>query len=318
MLPRQPHPSATHNGPQPHGARDLRAPIGARVRDGFEILNTPFRHLQDALRFTRSEARAALHMESVAGRGTPIVVYSAPKTASTSVAAALDRTPGIATIKVHFLQPAHFWAGPLQQKVAPNGLLRHRAIAQRPARRILVNSNEPLRMVSVIREPIGFNLSNYTYFGRAYWMRTFWRSAPFLPTDRILRHFLDTFPHASSSLWWEHEFARTTGIDVGREAFDAERGWQRYQHGRFDCLVIRADITDSAKQDALRGWAGFDVAAVERENANDTQAAPGVYNRLKEAIRDEPAYVERMLALPSMRTFYSDAQRMAIRDRWLG
>jgi hypothetical protein len=293
------------------------APFAARLRDALEIANTPFRFAQDAIRFPRSEARMTRRIESQLARGAPILVYSAPKTASTAVAAALDRTAGIETVKVHLLQPEHFWAGPLQAKVAPDGLLRHRAIEQRPSRRLLLDGDRPLRVVSVIRDPIGFNLSNYTYFGRAYWMRTFWRSAPWIPTSRILAHFLATFPHASSSLWWTHEFARSTGIDPLREGFDAARGWQRYQRGRFDCLVLRADIADTEKHAALASWLGCAVAPVERENLNDTQAAPGVYERLKSAIRGEPAYVDRMLDLPAARAFYDDRQREALRSRWL-
>ncbi len=291
-------------------------PISARARDAFEVVNTPFRFVQDGLRFPRSEARMTRRILGQLAVGTPIVVYSAPKTASTAVAAALDRTAGLDTVKVHFLQPQHFWAGPLQSKVAKNGLLRHRAIEQRPARRLLLNSDRPLRIVSVVRDPIAFNLSNYTYFGRAYWMRTFWRSAPWIDTQQILRHFLETFPHESSSLWWQHEFARSTGINPVTEGFDTTRGAQRYQRGRFDCLVLRADLEDRLKHAALCEWTGREVSSIERENPNDGQAAPGVYARLKQAIRNEHSYLDRMLDLPAVHAFYSKAQRDALRAAW--
>lgn len=294
-------------------------PLRARLRDALEVANTPLRHAQDALRFPRSEGRMRARIQSILDAGaSPIVVYSAPKTASTSVAAALDRTEGVATVKVHFVQPPHFWPGPLAPKVAPSGLLRHRAIEQRSSRELLFDRDMPLRIVSVVRDPVAFNLSNYTYFGRAYWMRPFWRSAPWLPTARIARHFLATFPHESSSLWWTEEFARTTAIDPLAEGFDAERGWQRYRRGRFDCLVLRADIDDRAKTEALRAWTGLEVAEVARENANDTQSAPGVYPRLQRAMSGHAAYVERMLALPASQVFFTAGQREALCARWLG
>ena len=288
------------------------------MRDALEVVNTPFRFAQDTLRFPRSERRMTRRIEAQLDRGTPIVVYSAPKTASTAVAAALDRTPGIETVKVHFLQPEHFWAGPLQPKVARDGLLRHRAIEQRPSRRLLLDGDRPLRIVSMVRDPIAFNLSNYTYFGRAYWMRTFWRSAPWVPTQRLIAHFLATFPHESASRWWTHEFARTTGIDPLAEGFDAARGWQRYRRGRFDCLVLRADIADAGKHAALAEWSGTDIAAIERENPNNAQSAPGVYARMKAAIGGQPDYIARMLDLPATRAFFTPAQREAIRARWEG
>ncbi|MFM7259207.1 MAG: putative capsular polysaccharide synthesis family protein, partial [bacterium] len=272
-------------------------------------MNTPFRHVQDILRFPISERRMRVRLRAQLERGTPIVVYSATKTASTAVAAALDRTSGIETVKVHHLQPEHFWPGPLASPVARDGMLRHRAIEQRAARSILLAPDRPLRIVSVMRDPVAFNLSNYTYFGRAYWMRSFWRRAPAMPTATILAHFLKTFPHASSSLWWNQEFAATTGIDICASGFDTARGWQRYEHGRFDCLALRADIDDREKRAALSAWLGCEIAPVERENTNDTQSAPGVYERLKHAIRGETAYIERMLALQSVHAFLDAAQR---------
>ena len=33
-----------------------------------------------------------------------------------------------------------------------------------------------IRVVSLVCDPIAFNVSNFTYFGRAYWLRTDWRS----------------------------------------------------------------------------------------------------------------------------------------------
>ncbi len=298
---------------------DVRAaaPLWPRLRDALEICNTPFRHVQDALRFPRSEARATKRLRAQLTRGTPIVVYSATKTASTAVAAALVRSGGIEVAKVHMLQPEHFWAGPLTSPVAPDGLLRHRAIEQRTVRRELLLSTCPVRVVSVSRDPIAFNLSNYTYFGRAYWMRSFWRSAPWWPTERLMDHFLRTFPHESSSVWWQREFAVTTGIDPLAEGFDDARGWQRYQRGRFDCLVIRGELSDDAKSQALSAWIGRDVSAVQRENANDRQAAPGVYERLKRAMCAQPEYVRRMLALPAVRVLMGTTERARLESLWL-
>jgi hypothetical protein len=199
-----------------------------------EVLNTPFKHVQDALRFPRSEGRFRAALAKQVQRCDPVIVYSCTKTASTSVERALERHPGIEATKAHFLQPAHFWRGPMTRPIAPSGLLKHRSMAQWPIREHVLRASAPIRMVSLVREPIGFNLSNYTYFGRAYWMRTFWRSSPWRSTAWLMDHFLKTFPYESSSLWWEHEFKATTGIDVLDRGFDAVRGWQRYTNERFD------------------------------------------------------------------------------------
>ena len=300
-----------------HAGHGLRVSWGPQLRDWLEVLNTPFKHVQDALRFPRSEGRFRTALAEQVRRSDPVIVYSCTKTASTSVERALERHPGVEATKAHFLQPAHFWLGPLTRPIAPSGLLKHRSIAQWPVREHVLRAAAPIRMVSLVREPIGFNLSNYTYFGRAYWMRTFWRSAPWRSTAWLMEHFLSTFPHESSSLWWEQEFKATTGIDVLARGFDAARGWQRYTNERFDCLVLRADVPDGEKARVLNEWLGVSGITVERENANDTQSAPGVYERMKAAMTGQSDYVDRMLALPASGVFFTPEQQNAIRDRWL-
>ncbi len=293
------------------------ARLSAGCRDLFEVLNTPFKHVQDALRFPRSEGRFRTALAEQVRRSNPVIVYSCTKTASTSVEHALERHAGIEATKAHVLQPAQFWLGPLTRPIAPSGLLKHRSIAQWPVREHILRAPAPIRMVSLVREPIGFNLSNYTYFGRAYWMRTFWRTSPWRSTAWLMDHFLRTFPHESSSLWWQHEFKATTGIDVLDHGFDAASGWQRYTNDRFDCLVLRGDVPDAAKARVLNEWLGVSGITVERENANDTQSAPGVYERMKTAMSSQRDYVDRMLGLKASRVFFTPEQLAAIRDRWL-
>ncbi len=42
---------------------DTPAPFAARLRDALEVVNTPFRFVQDAMRFPRSEGRMARRIE---------------------------------------------------------------------------------------------------------------------------------------------------------------------------------------------------------------------------------------------------------------
>ena len=77
-------------------------PIAAKIRDVAEVINTPFRFVQDALRFPKSERRCERRLqESLERRPNVLMVYSAPKTASTSVAAAIEACDAFTVIKVH-------------------------------------------------------------------------------------------------------------------------------------------------------------------------------------------------------------------------
>jgi hypothetical protein len=77
--------------------------------------------------------------------------------------------------------------------------------------------------------------------------------------------------------------------------------------------VLRCDVSDAAKCEALSEWTGVEGSPIAHENSNEGQSAPGVYERLKSAIDNKPADVDAMQALPSMHGFYNADQRAALR-----
>jgi hypothetical protein len=289
-------------------------PIAAKIRDVAEVINTPFRFVQDALRFPKSERRCERRLqESLERRPNVLMVYSAPKTASTSVAAAIEACDAFTVIKVHHVQPEFFWPGVGTRLSTVHGGMRHKAIEQRTTQRFLERHAGDIRVVSLVRDPIAFNISNFTYFGRAYWLRTHWRSARWMPEEELARRFFATFTHEASSVWWQREYAPTMGFNPLTEPFDTELGWKQRVSGRFNTLILRTDLTDQAKSAALRTWLpGIEIADVGRVNLNENQSPPELAQRLQSALTRNPEYVHRMLELPAARHFWSDAQRAAI------
>ena len=292
-------------------------PLAAQIRDVAEVINTPFRFVQDALRFPNSERRCERRLqESLERRPNVLMVYSAPKTASTSIAAAIEACDAFTVIKVHHVQPEFFWPGVGTRLKTAHGGMRHKAIEQRTTQRFLERHVGEIRVVSLVRDPIAFNVSNFTYFGRAYWLRTHWRSARWMPEEELARRFFSTFTHEASSVWWQREYAPTMGFDPLAEPFDTEIGWKRRISGRFDTLILRTDLGDQAKTAALRGWLpGVDLTDVGRVNLNENQSPPELAQRLRSVVARHPEYVERMLELPAVRHFWSAAQRAGLADR---
>jgi hypothetical protein len=292
-------------------------PLAAQIRDAAEVINTPFRFVQDALRFPNSERRCERRLqESLERRPNVLMVYSAPKTASTSIAAAIEASDAFTVIKVHHVQSEFFWPGVGTRLKTAHGGMRHKAIEQRTTQRFLEHHVGEIRVVSLVRDPIAFNVSNFTYFGRAYWLRTHWRSARWMPEEELARRFFSTFTHEASSVWWQREYAPTMGFDPLAEPFDTDMGWKRRISGRFDTLILRTDLGDQAMTAALRDWLpGVAIADVGRINLNEHQSPPELAQRLRSVVARHPEYVERMLELPAVRHFWSAAQRAGMADQ---
>ena len=155
-----------------------RAPLLARIRDLVETMNTPIRFVHEAVHHARAERRSLKRLKAaIATKPKLVVVLSAPKTASTSVLLAAEKSNGEFTVtRAHHAQPEARWPGAGTRLVTAHGGLRHRAYGDIMMLPFLRTFPGELRFISMVRDPIAFNVSNFTYFGRWYWLRHHWRT----------------------------------------------------------------------------------------------------------------------------------------------
>ena len=297
-----------------------RAPLLARIRDLAETINTPIRFVHEGLRHGRNERRSLKRLRAAtATKPKLVIVLSAPKTASTSVLRAAEEAHGDFTVtRAHHAQPEAVWPGAGARPVSAHGGLRHRAHGDTIMLPFLRTFGGEVRFISMVRDPIAFNVSNFTYFGRAYWLRHHWRTVRWMPAEQLADLFFRTFPHAASSVWWQREFAQTVGYDALAQPFDTEAGWAMTRSGRTRSLIMRIDVPDERKTTLLREFLECpSVPDVRRENLNNLKAPSELGERLKLAIAARPDYVDRVLDLPAVRHFWNDAQRARMRATWL-
>jgi hypothetical protein len=232
---------------------------------------------------------------------------------------ALQAATGEFTVsRAHHAQPEALWPGPGTSTISAHGGVRHRAPGDIIMLPFLKAFSGEVRFVSMVRDPIAFNVSNFTYFGRVYWLRHHWRTVRWMPAEQLAELFFKTFPHKASSVWWQREFAQTVGYDALAQPFDTERGWAVAGSGRTRSLIMRVDVPDEQKTSLLREFLECPtVPNVRRENLNDSRAPSELWVRIKAAIATRPDYVDSLLDLPSVRHFWNDAQRAKIRATWL-
>ena len=293
---------------------------GAQLRDRFNLALAPARFAFEWLHHRRGEMRFARRLrQRTTSDQVLVIVLSAPKTASTSVLSALGATAGNYFVtRIHHAQPEHLWPGIGFGLSTSHGGMRHRGKGSIALGPFLRRFDGEVRFVSLVREPLGFNVSNFTYFGEEYWLRHHWHAARWMPAEQLAEIFFRTFPHSSSSVWWQREFAQTVGYDPLAQPFDTEAGWAMARSGRTRSLVMRVDVPDGRKTTLLREFLECPtVPEVRRENLNSVKAPSELGERLKAIIATRPDYVDRVLDLPAVRHFWSDAQRARMRATWL-
>ncbi len=271
------------------------------------------RVVRHAVRLRRESAR--LERAIAAGR-RPVVVFTPQKTGSTAASTALERQPELVISKVHTLMPSHDWHGDLRNHVHPDGTILSGSHYSEAARRVILESPRPAQFVVTLREPVGTNLSCFAFLAHRVWMRDMRSSIGRLSGPDLAKLFLARFPHESIAVWPRAELAPSLNFDPYAQPFPHATGWQRIQSGRWDILILRADLPDPAKSEALRAFTGLPAITVLRARESG-EGAGGMYGRLKSAIHAYPEYIHKMLDTEYARHYWSAEELAATRAKWL-
>ncbi|MBL67718.1 MAG: hypothetical protein CMO74_04575 [Verrucomicrobiales bacterium] len=247
----------------------------------------------------------------------PVVVYSHPKTASRAIEAAIAGLPSVQPFHAHVLQERHFLKGdfrgipPNERGITPDGQPVQWAI-----RREIVESGRPLRLVSLVRDPVAVCVS-WFFFGLQRWLACEQKPDPAkLDFEELLDHFHNRFSHDGMIHWFDDEWNKTTGLNIYSKLFDKSRGWQIYERGNIKAVILSAHLEDEIKANALSEFLDEKIDEVPRVNESGAQGAPEVYGKLQRSVRDNQELVDRLLNARFTRHFFEESQIDSFRHRW--
>lgn len=239
-----------------------------------------------------------------AGR-MPVVTYATWRTASTSVHHAIRASGTWPAIKVHSLNPSYQLRSADGKEVLASA---GEHVGDRVVRRHAFLRGRTARWVLLLRDPMSVALS---------------MAAGGLALDGAgsmdageLRRRVRRAPVWAIDSWLDRDVLPSLGWSPLESPFDPDRGWSEtmFRHGHV--LVMRTDIPDSAKSEALSGFLGRTVR-VGRGNGSAEHGKAGGHDDLRHALASEPGVVEAAMSTAAARYFWSDAQRTAMHDRWL-
>jgi hypothetical protein len=271
---------------------------------------TLWRHIRRA----RQHVREALNLPL-----GPVVVYSHPKTASRAIEAVIKQVPDARPFHVHVLQPQHFtWRDFRVEPPNDRGIAPDSQPAQWAIRSEIIEPDRSLNLISMVRDPIAVSVS-WFFFGLQRWFGCQQKPDPAdFEFAELREYFHDRFVHDGMLNWFEDEWGATTGVDIYSTSFNRGRGWQIYERGKVQALVLSAHLIDEAKTESLADFLGQSVPLVPRINESNRRLAPEIYERLKESIRDNHLLVDRLLGSRYTRHFFNEEQINEFRNRWLG
>jgi len=186
----------------------------------------------------------------------PIFVFTMGKVASTSVQMSLRQQ----------------YKGP----VAAGHVftLDHERLNVRLLYRYYRRNGRPIKIISLVREPIGRNISAFFQnferdTGVVYDQQSF-------SIDQLKQIFLYRYYHDISLNWFDEKMNKHFGIDVYSKSFP-EVGYQYYENEGVQLLVLRSDLSDQVKEQTIQEFLKMKSFKLHNANIGSTKEYASTY-----------------------------------------
>jgi hypothetical protein len=266
---------------------------------------------------TRLHSRRAVR-QAAGGPTPPVLVYTAPKVASTAVTAALHAA-GQTVFHVHMISADSMRS--LHPRTRRRGLTRMRwdAISLEEIGKALaagvIKPRHPARIVSLVRDPVARNISHYFETLDLLWQTE--RAHERVPVERLLSEYHERFRHERGIEWFDEEFKPVLGIDVYEHPFPHDKGYVRIDSGPYEVLIMRHDLDDRSKEKCLAELVGVGSVSLKPANVGAQKPYAETYGEFLRRVELPEDYVDRLLDSKYARHFYGPEELARFRAKWL-
>lgn len=272
----------------------LRAPLASARRTWSFATRLAAKRVQFALVHARN--------------GVPVVTYATWRTASTSVHHAIRASSRAASVKAHSLHRANICD---QRAKAPAfaAVARPRAhVGDLAVSRFILARNRRADWVVLVRDPLAMAMSCAAIEVH----RPPCAGDPAHGVDDAIARA----PIGGLDWWLEQDMRPALGWSVLDEPFDRERGWMETECPQGRMLVIRADVADAAKGEALSRFLGTRVHVTPKNDARSGGRGVALA-AITARLAAHPEVIAASLVQRSSRHFWHRDQLVALRARWL-
>jgi len=179
-----------------------------------------------------------------------------------------------------------------------------------------VRSQRRLKVITLVREPVANNISMFfqllgRYIGTDSEITDY-------DIDELAGIFIGNYMHARPLTWLDAEIKTNFGIDVYQKPFPIHQGYTVITQGKTSLLVLRCELDDRMKSQAIADFLGLDGFEIVHSNVGSNKPYADLYAEFKRRISIPPALLDQMYNSRFSRHFYSEEEREQFRARWSG
>ena len=221
-----------------------------------------------------------------ARKHVPVFVFQMGKVASTSIYKSLQTHYEGPVFHAHSFEPFHG---------SPEIRALHR----------YHQAQNPIKIISLIREPVTRNISAFFQNFKRDTGRTIEESN--LSAIELKRMFLNNYPHEIPLVWFDNNIQKHFGIDVYSRPFP-QSGHDTFSQDGIELLVMRHDLDDSVKEALVQDFAGLQDFCLESENVGAEKRYAELYELLKQ-VKLPLQHLHYLASSKYMHHFFKDDMR---------
>jgi len=242
----------------------------------------------------------------------PVIVYQMGKVGSRSITDSLKNCGVDPVFHIHRMNPDNI------KRVKDEYLKKGRKPLNERSGIILYKNvcrkKRKAKFITIVREPVSRNFSAFFQNFKRFTGSEFKESK--LYTQKLIRIFISEYMHDVPLIWFDIEIKNTLGIDVYNFQFPKEKGHMVIQKNNFELLVLKLEIPDRKKQDAISEFMNLHDFRLIRANVGKDKDYSETYKKFKDKIQMPHSYLKTMLNSKYSRHFYTDLEINAIWSKW--
>ena len=179
-----------------------------------------------------------------------------------------------------------------------------------------VKPGGPLRVITLVREPVANNISMYFQLLDHYFDPS--RDPAQIGVEELISVFVNQYMHSRPITWLDAELKTTLGVDVYHYPFSIDKGYNVISKDNVSLLVIRCELDDESKATAIGDFLGLRDFKIIRSNVTSDKDHAKQYASFKQNIRIPQGLLDELYNSKYAKFFYSEQERSRFRLHWAG
>ena len=185
---------------------------------------------------------------------------------------------------------------------------------------ILAKKRKPLKIVTIVREPISRNMSLFFQTIHIPLMHITSTSnvtkVENYTIERFQYEFFTNFNSSHGINWFDNELKRYFGLDVYKYEFNKEKGYEIIKEKNIELLIIKMENLNKIGSESLNQFLGEQSIELLNSNMAEKKWYSCVYKEFMNSIEFSNEYINNLYNSKFMKHFYTDEEIIGYKKKF--